>query len=216
MADVERADAFERRLATALERLADDAPTTVDAAAIAHAIAVRESAPGRTAWPRWAPTVGIGARFTRLVRIGVVVAALLALLAGLAILAQRLAPASIDGPFTGRLTCGETSWSDRPAVLTLDCTFAVTGDRGLGGHLGGMLSAVPGATEPRSWAGQVRLETAEGTWTGALLVGAGPNGVGSGDVELTRFADTSVRLDLHLITRDGSRWGVLGTRTARS
>lgn len=214
MGDVERSDRFERRLATALERLADDASTAVDAAAVAHAIAVRENAPGPTAWRRWAP-IGIGsAPLARLGRIGVVVVILLTLLVGLAILAQRLAPAAVDGPFTGRLDCSGMSWSERPAVLTLDCRFD-TNDRGVTGHFGGTLSRVSGTTEPRAWAGQVRLETAEGAWAGVLLMHGGPNGVGSGDVELTRFADTKSRIDLHLITADGVRWGALGTRTTR-
>jgi hypothetical protein len=213
MTDVERSERFERRLATALERLADDAPSTVDAAAVARAIAVREGAPERATLRRWAPTVGTGsAPLARLVRIGVVAAALLALLAGLAILAQRMSPASVDGPFTGRLRCAETAWSDRPDAMTLDCTLD-TNDRQTTGRVHGALAAVPGATEPRAWSGQARVETAEGTWTGVLLVRAGPNGVGSGDVELTRFADTTSRIDLHLITADGMRWGVLGTRT---
>jgi hypothetical protein len=203
-------DRFERRLAAGLERLADEVPTAVDAAAVAHRIAAAE-AQRRGRSGRLAHT-GPGTHgLAPVLRFALAPVALLLLVFGIIVLAERIAPAPSEGLFAGRAVCEGAPWTSATDAVAVDCILELADPR-----LAGPLRIVAGpATDAGGYAvrtGTLELRGSDATWTGALLLQVGRNGLASGTARLGGDgAAEGCVLDVRLVSADGVDWGVLAT-----
>lgn len=201
-------DPFEARFAASLERLADEVPTEVDPVRLTAALAAEASGPR---WrPRWwsnpaSPTAPI-------VRLMLVVAAVLALLYGAAVLAPRPAPTPIASPVHGVITCDGEPWATSARDgLTLDCTSELPDPR-LAGTVRITLDspAQPGETPTRT--GSMEMRAGSATWAGRVRFTTAPNGMTVGGAVLGGHGTVEdIVIDIHLMSGDGLDWGVLVT-----
>jgi hypothetical protein len=203
MAETER---FERRLAEALERYAQEVPTRVDASGLVRSIAESEA---RRAW--WRPIqLPWPTRVVPAVRLAIALAALLALVGALAILAQRLAPGQSDAVLTGRMECSGADWLAAAAPVALDCTLDLHDDQ----VTGTARIRLDAATDLGAVSGRSGTIDVDGRWTGALTVTTAPNGITVGAAVLVGRADTGETIRMRLLSTDGLRWGLLGSRAS--
>lgn len=203
-------DRFERRFETALGRLADEVPTGVDAAAVARTIAAGEAR--RRGWLGGVAGSRSDARgLAPVLRFALAPVALLLLVFGIVVLAERIAPAPSEGVFAGRATCESEPWTSAIGAVSLDCVLELADP-----HLAGPLRIVAGpATDAGGYAirtGSLALRGSDATWTGALLLEVGENGLASGSARLVGDnGGEGVILDVRLVSADGVDWGLLAT-----
>ena len=198
MAEMER---FEARLAAAIDRLADEAPTTVDDQQLARAIASAEAAHHPIAF-----------RLGWRLRIAVAVILILALAIAMVALAERIAPAPLSGSIIGRLACTGPPWvSSDTVTVALECSSDL-GDPRFSGWITidiGEADQVDGVSYR---AGRVALRMESATCAGRLRVTEAPNGMAVADAALA--CDAALRgtvLTLRFVTGDGLSWSVLGS-----
>ncbi len=199
-------DRFERRFETALGRLADEVPTVVDAAAVARTIAAGEAR--RRGW--LGRLVGPDVRgLSPVLLFALAPVALLLLVFGVVVLAERIAPLPQEGAFAGRATCDGAPWTSTTEAVALECVMDLADPR-LAGSL--RLTAGPAVDVPgyAVRTGSLDLRGSGATWTGALLLEVGKNGLAIGSARLAGAgAAEGVILDVELISTDGVDWGVL-------
>lgn len=205
-------DRFEARLAASLDRLAAEAPASVDARELAAAIAADEA---RRA--RWLP----GLRGWAVPRAAVARVALVLLIApfvavGLLVLVNHDDGQPQGVATHGRLACGEpslaTGSTDQPLVL--DCTGEVT-DLPADGAIRMTLAPAVTATGTLVRTGVIELRSPGATWTGQVTLRTAPAGITVGDATLTGSGRAAgAALHLHLMSTDGSSWGVVGDLSA--
>lgn len=200
-------DAFERRLGSALERLADEAPTAVDAEAVVRS-AVAGSAPHGTF--ELLPAAWSG-RGVRVVRLALAAAVILALLGGLIAISQRVTPVPDDGVLLGRMTCAEGPWSfEARAGSSLDCVSELQDPRG-SGDVRVELAPSTAVDGLLLRSGSVELVADRGMWSGSMSGTTAPNGVTAlAAVLVGEEGFAGLVLDLRLVSADGLRWGLFG------
>ena len=192
-------DPFEARFAASLERLADEVPTEVDPVRLTAALAAAASGPR---WrPRWRSDP---ASWTApIVRLMLVVAAVLALLYGAAVLAPRPAPAPIASPVHGVITCDGEPWatSARDGV-TLDCASELpTAADGHGPDHPRQPHTARGNADANRVDGDARRQRGVG---GMGPVHVGPRGMTVGGAVLGGHGTVEdMVIDIHLMSGDG-------------
>lgn len=197
-------DRFEARLASSLERLADEVPTRVDAAELTATIVAAER---RRGWP-W-----IGARGRKGVpalRVALVLAAVLALVFGMLALAPRLVQTPFEPISHGSMTCAGAPSISGAGPVTLECVAELPDSRLAGDALIALGAAADlGGVAVRP--GTVELDAEGATWRGTLEVTTAPNGVSAGDAVLEGSGGAAgIVLRLHLLSANGTEWGLLG------
>lgn len=200
MADLDR---FEARLTVALERLADEAPTDVDALALAEAVAARNRRGGRLP-----AAVADAWRDAATLRVLLVVLVLLALLYAAAVLARPARPASPAPLSHGSADCG-AGWGNAvpDAGVRLTCR-ATMSDPLLSGRLVIDLGGGSSAAGVGGRTGRVEIEGDGITWSGPLVLALSVDGPVAGDAILSSDAGGAA-IHLHLVTAGGTRWGLL-------
>jgi hypothetical protein len=207
MVEMER---FESRLAAGLGRLADEVPTAVDAAAVARSVAATAAKrSGLLARLTAGPATG---GLSPIVRFGLAPVALLVLVFGLVTLSERIAPAPLEGASTGRAACQGSPWTTAPtAAVALECAIELADPR-----LAGSMRLVAGpATDAGRFdvrSGSLEIRAGDAAWAGTVGLRIGPNGLVVADAHLTGDGTAEgLDVDLHLVSADGLRWGVLAT-----
>ncbi len=213
MADMDR---FEARFAQALERYADEAPTAIDAAGVARAVAAdhpQRGWLGRLAGGWWPTTRAL--RLASVVQGALAIVVIVAMGAGAFALAERMQPAPLDAMLAGQMDCPAFT-STTPAAQSIDltCTATLSDTRPAGSATItlGPATLVRGLlARPRS----MLLETAGSTWQGAIWVMTSPNGMISGNARLTADIPDGQILDIQIVGEDGVPWGLLGAIEAQ-
>ena len=178
-------DAFETRFRRAYRRYVDEAPTDVDAAAVARAAATQRRFEGI----RW-PTVGAPARV--LMWVGLLALLLAALAAG-SLLTGSEGPADVATDVSGTSACATTdggAWSGptilgapgtRVSNVVMDCTTEVS-DARLSGDTVTKVDCVysdEGRLLVGTCWGTTTVRNEDGVWAGVF---SGKTRVGTGDV----------------------------------
>lgn len=208
-------DDFERRLGASIGLLADEVVTAIDAAAIARSVASFEQ--GRSGWRRLVPRDRASSatpviRLALPLRIATVSVILVALLAGLAVLAQLVPERPYERLLVGRMTCEEPAWAaGDKGSLALDCPAELS-DRRLVGTVWLVVGEPTGMSGASIRAGSIEFRTSGGTWSGAVQVTTAADGFAVGDAALTRGRTAGgLLMDLHLSSADGLAWGLMAT-----
>jgi hypothetical protein len=205
MAELEQ---FEARLAASLEHLADEVPTAVDARELTAAIASAE------AGHRWLRPV-FGTRPLQplmILRYAAIAAALLLLAAAAVVLAPRFMAAPFDATIHGRMTCtGPSLMSTANDPIELECVSKLPDSR-LAGALRINLEGPSEMAGGLVRSGAIELSGQGARWTGVIQVTTALNEAGFGDGWLRGSgAADGQALYLHVMSRDGQTWGVVGT-----
>lgn len=203
-------DRFERHLEAGLLRLADEVPTAVDAAAVARAVAAGEARRrgplGWLAGPQ--PRAG---GLAPVLRFALAPVALLLVVFGIVVLAERIAPAPFEGAFVGSAACEGASWTSTTGAVTLDCVVE-TVDRRLAGPLRMVVGSAVDAGGHAIRTGTLELRGTDATWRGALFLQIGQNGIVTGTARLAGDgAAEGVVLDVTLLSDGGIEWGLLAS-----
>lgn len=204
MTEIER---FERRLATALERYADEVPTSVDAVGLARSIAAEEAGRG------WRSILASWHRLTPAVRYALVLAILAALLVALGILSQRVLLVDDGAVSTGRMDCAGPSWTTSTVTtVRLACQGELPGLDTRDGLRIVLDQETDSAGFP-VWSGRLDGSGSRGAWSGDIVVFVSWDGLVTGEAVLDGpDPDTQAELRLHLISDGGLAWGVLARR----
>ena len=201
-------DRFEARLAASLERLADEVPTHVDPQELTESIAAAEAGRG---WLR--PITGLsGLRLSPVLRLGLVLMTVLALVLGMVVLSQRRVPAPFDAMTHGTMTCpGPAGTAEATGPLVLECTSALPDPR-LAGGVRMTLDAATAAGDVIVRTGAMQLDGDGAGWAGSLEMMTAPSGLRSAHAVLagTGAVDGLV-LRLTLMSTDGLDWGLLAS-----
>jgi hypothetical protein len=202
-------DRFEARLAASLERLADEVPTEVDPVELTAVIA---AAGRRRSW-RWPGALSF--RDAPALWVALVLATVLALAFGMVTLAPRLVRPPFEPLVLGSMTCAgpPAIWGAGP--LALDCVMDLPDER-MDGDARIMLGmpADVGGIPVRP--GTIELNGADAAWHGPVEVTTAPNGVSTGDAVLEGSGRAErLILSIHLVSADGTGWGLLGRVEAR-
>lgn len=209
MADMDR---FEARFARALERYANEAPGTVDAAAVARTVAADHQ---RRGWlgrltGGWWPTVR-AVRFAPMVQGALAVVVIAALGAGVFALAERMQTARLDASVAGRMDCPGFS-TTTPAAVTLELTCsAVLSEGGLTGTAHVTLERATLFRGLPARTGSMELAVGGSSWTGGIWVMTSPNGMVFGNARLAADSTDGEMLDVGIVGGDGIPWGLLVT-----
>lgn len=213
MADMDR---FEARLAQALERYADEAPTAVDAAEVTRAVAADHAQrgwPGRLAGGWW-PTAR-ALRFAPVAQGALAVVVIVAMGAGAFALAERMSPVPLDVALTGQMDCpGFTSTIPAAQSIELSCSAAFSGTR-LAGPARITLGPATTSLGLPARPGSMELHAAGSTWQGAIWVTTSPNGLILGNARLATESPDGQILNLQIVGGDGIPWGLLGAIEAQ-
>jgi hypothetical protein len=205
---------FEERVATALRRYADGAPTAVNARALAHGLA--------TSHPRRVGLAAFGSWSRPALQLAwllLLVALLAVLLVGLAIIGHP-APVGVDRiVVTGSATCADSAPGvaspagelTRVDGIVTDCAVALSDPR---------VSGPERRTESRyaeqdgsaSGTATSELQASSGLWSGKVATRLYPNGIrivegtyeGGGE-------DSGLELLLRGVSADGRRWSLTGS-----